>query len=230
MLVIAALACGGCERPPPGPTAQDRAALANAVERLEAARAAQLPVATEVLALKLIERFPASAEAARLRQELPTLRAEAEAWLAARRRADLWRYGSAEHAEGFQLRAELDAAAVADAPPLRLVLRRHPKFGQSVYLLMDGGADFACAEQCTIEMAFDDAAPRGFAARRALDNVPPALFMRDHGAFHAALEEADTLRIAVPLASGARIDYRFEVGGYRPERMQGDGSGVPPGR
>ena len=224
-IALAAFLCAGCERPAPaGPPAHERAALAREVERLEAARAADLPVAVEIYAARIIDRFPASGEAATLRAQLPSLRAEAARWRDDRRRAELWRYSAAEHAEGFQLMAELSSDPVVDAPPLRLMLRRHPRFGPAAYLLIDGGADFACASTCTLQMRFDEGPARAFAMRRAPDNVPPALFLRDESAFTAALEAAGELRVEVPLASGARVAYRFDVGGYQPQRMQGDGS------
>ena len=230
VVALAAFLCAGCERPPAGPPPHERAALAREVERLEAARAADLPVAVEIYAAKIIERFPASQEAAALRTQLPSLRAAAEHWRDERRRADLWRYSAAEHAEGFQLMAELSSDPVVDAPPLRLVLRRHPRFGPAAYLLIDGGADFACPGTCTLQMLFDEGPSRGFAMRRAPDNVPPALFLRDHEAFMTALEAAGELRVEVPLASGARATYRFDVGGYEPDRMQGDGTQARPAR
>jgi hypothetical protein len=223
-LALASVLCAACGRPPEGPPARERAALARAVEQLEAARAAKLPVAVEVYAARIVKRFPASQEAQALRAQLPALRAEAERAQEARRRAELWRYTAAEHAQGFQLMAELASDAAASAPPLRLLLRNHPRFGRSVYLLIDDGADFACERLCSLQMAFDGQRPQAFAVRRALDNVPPAVFLRDEAAFFVALEDAEALRVDVPLASGERLAYRFDVGGYQPDRLQGDGS------
>lgn len=222
-LLAAVLLSSGCEPAPTAPTPLEQAALDRAMRRLQAAQAAALPEAAEPYARDIIERFPASAEAAALRAQWPALQAAAQDARHQRQRAERWHYNAAEHPRGLELLAELEGDAADGAPPLRLVLRRHPRWGQSAYLLIDRNADFDCGHRCTLPMAFDEASATPVAVTRALDNVPPALFLRDHQAFYAALEAADVLQVEVPLRSGERVAYRFDVGGYQPARMQDDG-------
>jgi hypothetical protein len=212
-----------CERAPVELSPRQRAELDRQLQRLDAARAFSIAEAAEVYAAEIITRFPASPEAAALREQWSSLRAEADERRAARRRAELWRYNAADNPRGLELLAELSSELQGDAPTVRLVLRRHPRFGQSVYLLIEREADFACERSCVLQVTFGRSAAQPFAARRALDNVPPALFLRDDQGFIVALEAADEIRVELALASGERVSYRFDVGGYRPERMREDG-------
>jgi hypothetical protein len=223
LLALLALLAAACERAPVELSPRQRAELDRQMQRFAAARMFAIAEAAEVYAAEIIARFPASPEAAALRAQWASLQAEADERRAERRRAELWRYNAAENPRGLELLAELSSAPRDDAPTMRLVLRRHPRFGQSVYLLIEREADFACERSCALQMRFDRSSAQVFAARRALDNVPPALFLRDDQAFIAALEAADEMRIDVVLASGERVSYRFEVGGYQPERMREDG-------
>jgi hypothetical protein len=218
ILALAALLGTGCERHPVEPTPREQAALARHVQRFEAARTFGIAEAAELYAAEILRRFPSSEESATLRAQWLSLQQEAAARRAEKQRAALWRYNAAEHPRGLELLAELTADAQDATPTLRVALRRHPRWGESAYLLIGDGADFACALFCTLHLVFDGES-RPFAVKRALDNVPPALFMRDHAAFYAAIETSQELRLDLPLASGRRAAYRFDVGGYQPAQM-----------
>jgi hypothetical protein len=220
VLMLVALIGAGCDRAHTAHAARQQAALDRELQRLEVARAADVPEAVEIHAAAIIDRFPATPEAAMLRVQWPALQAAAERHRAQRRRAERWHYNAAEHSQGLELMAELPSNEQDNLPPLRLVLRRHPRWGQSAYLLIARDADFACEHSCMLQMRFDDAPAGPVAVRRALDNVPPALFLRDDDAFYAALETTGYLHIEVGLASGAQATYVFDVGGFQPAKMQ----------
>lgn len=221
-LLVALPGCGQ-ERPAESARQADPAALAAKLEQLRAAQNAGLHEATVIYAQEIVQRFPASAEARQLSGELPALRATAEQQREDRRLSELWVYHAVEVEGGTQYTAYIDGHTdQASAPSLRLVLRRHPEWGQNVYLLVGEGTDFGCADNCDARLEFDDGPARGWELSRAEDTDPPAVFVEDDTAFFEAIASASVLRLSLPLAGDRVVDYRFEVGGYDPARMLPD--------
>ena len=101
---------------------------------------------------------------------------------------------------------------------MRLVLRQHPKWGQSVYLLLDD-AKFDCRKGCaTLPVSFD-----GATAQRMQATVPPtgepALFIDEDKAFIAKLQKAQTVAVTATIKELGEKTMEFEVGGYDPAKL-----------
>src|SRR5262249_56663143 len=105
------------------------------------------------------------------------------------------------------------AATGKDSERIRLVLRVHPKWGRSVYLLLDN-AKFDCSKGCaTLPVRFDEAQPQRMKA-----TIPPtgepALFIDDDKGFIAKMQKAKTVSIDATIKGAGPKTFVFEVGGY----------------
>lgn len=201
-----------------------RAAEAKAAERLASFKQLQ-STGREDLALNLAEdivkTFPGTSAAKEVAPILEELRTKVAADAEGRRLQGLWVYHSGEDAEagGMVKSAYLysantlgEAEPGKDAPKARLVLRRHPQWGDDVYLLTDRG-HYACGNPCTVSVQFDDAAPVVYPAKLP-ETGEPAMFVEDFVQFVTALPEASTIRFKVTLDDGSEHTPVFEVGGY----------------
>lgn len=151
---------------------------------------------------------------------IEALRAEAEAQHETARLKGLWRYvsvpveGEARPQRSASMHNQYpeadDAASFTPPPTVQLVLRDDPRWGQSVYLVIEEG-DFRCGRPCAFSIRFDDAEPRRFAGEASSTGERPALFINDDAGFIRALGQAATVDIA-PAGGGAPI--RFETGGF----------------
>lgn len=201
-----------------------RAAEAKAAERLASFRQLQASGRKDLalnLAEDLVKTFPGTAAAKDVAPILDDLRAEVAAGIEERRLQGLWVYHSGEDAQagGVVRSAYLyssntlgEAEPGKDAPKARLVLRRHPQWGDDVYLLTDRG-HFACAEPCRVRVQFDDAPPVDYPGKLP-ETGEPAMFVEDFKAIVAALPQAGQVRFEVTLDDGSRHAPVFEVGGY----------------
>jgi hypothetical protein len=168
----------------------------------------------------VLKTFPQTQAAAALKAEVEPLRAQMRAEREARRLKDLWVYhdGHDADADGRVRTAYLFAREPLAREPgkeparARLVLRRHPQWGDDVYLLSEHGP-FACASPCRLSVAFDEDG-----ARTVPGKIPEtgehAIFVEDFAYFVQHLPDASTVRIETALANGTTHTLLFEVGGY----------------
>lgn len=215
--------------------AQQRAAAEQARARAEAAAAQGARQVDEVLASGKVElayayamdvasRYPDTQATAALQARLPELKAQAEKLAEARRLEALWTYHEVDDAEaGGTIYTAYIQGVVEGAggtpPQLRLVLRRHPAWGQSVYLLLDSGGDFACQKECRVPLAADAGEPKPTLVSRAEGNIPPALFIEEDVKALALIQASKTLRLELPLADGTTRAFLFEVGALDIEKL-----------
>jgi hypothetical protein len=217
-------ACSGPSAPPPDP-----AAVAKAANQAKAAKEGELydqmrkmgswEIAVS-LGNEILSRYPDTPTAAVVRQSIAEARSKAQGIADSHRLARLWTYTATSEDGGTQYAAAIptrDALKLPNAR-LRLVLRQHPTWGQSVYLLLDN-ATFDCKGGCaTLPVSFDGARTQHMKA-----TIPPtgepALFIDDDKAFIAKMEKAKTVAVGVNVKGVGEIDARFEVGGYDPSRM-----------
>jgi len=190
----------------------------------ESARAAGNPEAAEAAADELRERFPDSAEAHKLEPTLEAVRTAAEEVRQLRRLRGLWDYqanavgsGTQRSASLFSRTPDLGEDQPAAIPDAQLVLRDHPDWGRSAYLLL-AQSKFQCGKPCTLQLAFDEGALAAWQGKQADSGKGPALFIEDEARFVAALGEAKQLRVVLPKGSGSIGTLVFEVGGFAPER------------
>jgi hypothetical protein len=216
-------ACSGGSSPPPSsapapaPTSAGQADKEAALyEQMRASGSWDVALS---LGNEVVAKFPGTNAAAQVQQSLADVRAKVEAQANQRRLSRLWTYTATPEAGGTQY-----AAAIASKNPpggdahVRLVLRQHPKWGQSVYLLLDN-AKFDCHGGCaTLPVSFDGAPPQRMKA-----TIPPtgepALFIDDDKTFIAKVEKAQTVAISATIKDIGEKTMQFEVGGYDPAKL-----------
>jgi hypothetical protein len=221
-LILAA--CSGNDAPPVDPAVAAKAAAeAQAVKEGalydQMRQSGSWDIATS-LGNEILAKYPGTPTAARVRQTIAETRAKSTAIADSHRLARLWTYTATAEDGGTQY-----AAAIATKEPLkianarlRLVLRQHPKWGQSVYLLLDS-ATFDCKGGCaTLPVSFD-----GAKAQRMQATIPPtgepALFIDDDKGFIAKLEKAKIVAIGANVKGLGETTFEFEVGGFDAARL-----------
>lgn len=225
LLCAAVAACSSSAPPPPAPAGKPAAAPNEAAAAKEAAlydqmRNSQSWDLAVSLGDEVVQRYPNTPAAAQVRQTLDDVRAKASAQRESRRVAKLWAYAAVPEGKGTQYTAAVESkeplkagATPKDSERIRLVLRVHPEWGRSVYLLLDN-AKFDCSKGCaTLPVRFDDAAPQRMKA-----TIPPtgepALFIDDDKGFIAKMQKAKTVSIDATIKGEGAKTFVFEVGGY----------------
>lgn len=225
-ILAAALAACSSSAPPAAPLPKPAAApntdaaAARELTLYDQMRASQSWDLALSLGDEITQKYPASPAAAQVKQTLDDIRAKATAQRESRRMARLWAYAAVAEAGGTQYTAAVEskeplkaAASAKDAERIRLVLRDHPKWGRSVYLLLDN-AKFDCSKGCaTLPVRFDDAP-----AQRMKATIPPtgepALFIDIDKGFIAKMLKAKTVSIDAAIKGEGAKTFVFEVGGY----------------
>lgn len=104
-----------------------------------------------------------------------------------------------------------------------LVLRDHPTYGRDVLLRIERGQILCRSyEDCTIRVRFDDSAPQSWRAVGPADNSTETVFLRNQARFRQRLASSDVVRVQVPVYQEGEPTFEFQVGGFDPERFQGD--------
>ena len=222
-------ACSGGNTPPaPDPAAAAKAAQeARAAKELalyEQMRSSGSVDLAASLGNEVVSKYPGSAAAVEVQKTLADVRAKAALKADTQRLARLWAYNAVPEAGGTQFTGAIESkqplkpGADKKNRRIRLVLRQHPKWGQSVYLLLDN-ATFDCRKGCaTLPVSFD-----GAKAERMKATIPPtgepALFIDDDKGFIAKLQKAKTVAIDVTLKDDGDQTETFEVGGYDPAKL-----------
>jgi hypothetical protein len=224
-LLIAAIfalsACGGgTPAPPPPPAAPANSAQAQqdfaAFQQLIAAGSDEFAVTMGREVLRKHPGSPAAAEVARL---LPEVEARAKAKADAKRLAALWTYLTNELRGQRQHTASIHSSVPgSSAERVRLILRRHAEWGQSVYLFDGDGDDrsrkgFMCGKACKLPARIDGVAVA--LAAHSPETGEPALFIDDDAGFIKRLAGgAKTIEIDLRHATRGPFTAVFEVGGY----------------
>ena len=143
-----------------------------------------------------------------------------EAAIEVKRLQNLWVYQSVAVTGGVQRSASIDSRTVPvedgeiiPVPDAQLVLRDHPSWGRSAYLLL-ARSRFNCGKPCVMMIAFDAGEPHRFVGLQADSGKGPALFINDESGFINALKKAKVVRIALPKGSGLVSSLTFEVAGF----------------
>lgn len=173
-------------------------------------------------AVDVVSRYGNTEAGRSLAARLPELEKQARAIAEGRRLENLWTYHKVDDSEagGTVYTAYIHGVSEGSgAPEVRLVLRRHPSWGQSVYLLMDRGGDFACQDECRIPLIADGGEPQQILISRAPDNVPPAVFIEEDAKVLGIIKKARSLRLELALLGGDQRTYVFEVAALRPEEL-----------
>ena len=178
----------------------------------------------------LMQNYPQSQAATRVRAQYDAIKARAEAEREQARTAALWTYNKVAvagkgKAGGTQLSASIYAKDDIDvdgsgAKPVQLIFRDHPSWGRSAYLVLQAG-DFNCYGGCTLKVAVDDAAAKPMAGSRPKTDEAIAMFIEDEKTLWRMTRGAQRQSIQFPVkARGARPAV-YEVGGLDRSQMPG---------
>jgi hypothetical protein len=178
----------------------------------------------------LMQNYPQSQAATRVRAQYDAIKARAEAEREQARTAALWTYNKVAvagkgKAGGTQLSASIYAKDDIDvdgsgAKPVQLIFRDHPSWGRSAYLVLQAG-DFNCYGGCTLKVAVDDAAAKPMAGSRPKTDEAIAMFIEDEKKLWRMTRGAKRLSIQFPVKAGGARTAVFEVGGLDRSQMPG---------
>lgn len=224
VLPLAALLLAACSPAPAPPSATTTpapsAAEVQAAKELVLYRDLQQQQSWELAApigKEIVARFPQSAAAKEVAETLDDTVAKATALATHRRLERLWSYQPGKESGGEQNTASIYSSDVASGDRVRLVLRRHSEWGQSVYLF-GSGKGFDCRGTCTLGVRFDEQP-----AQKLKAYLPPtgeaAIFISDDKGFIAKLSKAQKIRIDVTEKGKAARTLTFEVGGFDAEKF-----------
>ena len=172
---------------------------------------------TVSLGRDILSRYPGSAAAKEVQQSLPPIEKRWKENSEKYRLASLWLYQVSPMEGGTQSTATIESTQPAGNDGVRLILRRHTAWGQSVFLY--GGKGFVCRGNCTIAATFDGK-PVAIGAF-APSGGEPALMIRDDKAFIARLEKARKIILPVTLKDGDRKEtLEYETGGFDPAKWK----------
>lgn len=223
------LILSACTPTPPDPRFDEAAGAVLLAEYEQARSDGNLELA--LAKAEDLRRLHGETEAARsMRKTVGQVREELEALLEKRRLANLWDYqsipvdgGGTQHTAAIYSKVvmPLEEGTPPPTPDARLILRRHPAWGDSVYLVLEMSA-LRCGPPCTLQLRFDDGEPARYAGEPADTGTGPALFIKDRARFFAAMQGAKRLRVELP-ANGALVPrFEFELAGFDPDRTEAD--------
>jgi hypothetical protein len=162
---------------------------------------------------------------AKVRQTLDDVVAKAEDATNQSILAALWNYQKTPAGEGTQYTAMISSYVEEDAngvpvgePDARLVLRVHPDWGKSAYLLL-AQKQFTCGDPCTMQIAWDGAPAEDYVGKQADSGQGPALFIEERERFYSMLRTSKSVKIVLPKAGGYAPTLRFDVGGYDADKL-----------
>ncbi|UXI69066.1 hypothetical protein [Tahibacter amnicola] len=219
VLTLAACSDGGkpAAAPPGAAQLQAQQLAVQAAEKLkmyEQLRTTERYDLAEGIGSDIVKRFPGTPAADEVQKTLPALKERAAALAESRRIARLWTYNQVKEGKGTQYTAYVFAqgSPEQEGPDrVRLVLRQHPEWGQSVYLLRDEGG-FTCGRDCSVSVRFDDQP-----AERMPATIPPtgepAMFIDRDVAFIAKASKARHVFIDCEWKGKGKRTLDFEVAG-----------------
>lgn len=168
----------------------------------------------------IVKQFPTSDAAKEVQQTLPDVEKRAKEAADKRRLAALWTYQVGPMEGGTQSTASLYTTRPGGDRAVRLVLRRHTQWGQSVFLFGNGHG-FVCKGNCTLQAQFDG---KPHPLRAFLPTTgEPAIFIRDDKSFVTAMEKTRRIVIDAEMQDGGKQELVFETGGYDPSKWQAVG-------
>jgi hypothetical protein len=222
LLLCAGLAA--CSEPPPPPPSGpsvNSAAANESVLLFDQAMAEGRGQLARAYAEDILAKYPGTEAAAKVQAAMAEVEVMAAADRERTRLANMWVYHAVGEVKGTTYTAFMysdDSKELAREERPQLVLRRHPEWGQNVYILLPGGR-IACGARCNINLKIDDANPARFEASQPEGAPVPAMFIEEHKRFFEALKTAQWIEIEVPIRGGKRA-LRFEVGGIDLARME----------
>lgn len=218
--LLAACSQGGNPNANPAPAAvQQNASAEQAAQKLKLYQqmlGAHRDDLAAPIGEEIVADYPDTPAAAEVQKTLPGIQAKAKAKAEHDRLAGLWLYLTGMQSGGKQISASITSSKPSGEAAVRLILRRHSKWGQSVYLF-GSGKGFVCKGQCEVPMRFDGKAEKWKAYLPKTGE--PALFIKDDTRFIKAMEQARVIEMDVVSKDHGKETLSFEVGGYAPAKF-----------
>lgn len=220
--LLAISACSQQDQNTPSPAdaakAQAQAEAAEATSQLQTYRQ-MLQMKNDEMASQLgeeiVKQFPNSDAAKEVQQTLPQVEQRWKETSETRRLSALWTYQVGPMEGGTQSTASLYSTSPSGDRAVRLVLRRHTKWGQSVFIFGTGHG-FVCKGNCVIQAQFDG---KPHPLRAFLPTTgEPAIFIRDDKPFIDAMEKTKRITMNVEMQDGGKQTLVLEVGGFDPSK------------
>lgn len=224
LLAATALATACSQQQDPTP-AQPQAAASDA--NAEAAK--KLEIYQQLLKLhndgpavqighEIVDRYPDTPAAAEVKKTLDPLEKNFKETSEKNRLAALWLYQVSPMQGGTQSTATIQSSHPTGEEQVRLILRRHTDWGQSVFLYAVAGKGFVCKGDCNLKASFDGKAKTIKAFRPPTGE--PALLFRNDAAFLKDLAKTKRLTIDVVTVTRGETTLTFETGGFEPSKWQ----------
>lgn len=137
------------------------------------------------------------------------------------RMENLWTYqiewvdGESTPQKTADIYNSIEGEASKESPRVRLILRRHPQWGESFYLVSRQG-NFRCVDPCKFTIQFDAKAAQEFDGTISSTGTEPAYFIEDEKRFIEGLKGAAIVRIRDNQPQPVELFY--EVSGFSPTR------------
>lgn len=222
-------ACGDREAEQRAAAQAQAAANESAAEALagkyDTAKAGQDWDMARIHGVALLDQYPDSAAATRIKPELDEIKTKAEGAREQRRLQALWDYAQVPADGGTQRSAAIMAKAPVDvdgsgAKQVQLVFRDHPTWKRSSYLVLLAG-DFRCAGGCKVKVSADGGAAKAMDAWRPDTDEAIAMFINDEKALWKLAGTSKTLEIEFPVKAGGTRKALFETAGLDSKQMTG---------
>ena len=152
----------------------------------------------------ILRNHPQSAAAKTVKPAADELRAKLAADSETKRLREAWAYHDADGVK--------TAYVYSKDKQARLVLRRHPEWGDDVYVLTET-SKITCGTPCTVSVQFDDGPVVNYPGKIP-DTGEPAIFVEDFRKFVPQLPGAKVVRIGIVLQEGGAKTPEFEVAEY----------------
>jgi hypothetical protein len=165
---------------------------------------------------EIIDKYPDTPAAAEVKKTLDELEASYKAASEKTRLAALWLYQTSPMQGGTQSTATIQSSRPTGEQTVRLILRRHTDWGQSVFLYATTGKGFVCKGDCSLKATFDGKAKTIKAFRPPTGE--PALLFRNDAQFLKDLAKTRRLTIDVVTISRGETTLVFETGGFDPQK------------
>jgi len=213
MLLLGTVACSGHDdaqqaAAPAAPPADESAGKLETYRKL-------LSIHNESMAVQMgqdiLNRYPDTPAAAEVNKTLPDLKVKVEKDAEEARLKNLWQYQTAPMAGGTQVTATIYSSRPSGDDRVRLVLRRHTAWGQSVFLF-GSGKGFSCAGNCKITATYDGK-PHPLVGYRPTTGEP-AMFIKNDQAFITELPKVKKIQMEIVSADRGKQTLTFETAGY----------------
>ena len=152
----------------------------------------------------ILRNHPQSAAAKTVKPAADELRAKLAAESETKRLREAWAYHDGDGVKTAYIYSKDKQA--------RLVLRRHPEWGDDVYVLTET-SKITCGTPCTVSVQFDDGPVVNYPGKIP-DTGEPAIFVEDFRKFVPQLPDAKLVRIGIVLQEGGAKTPEFEVAEY----------------